>query len=165
MSRSGTGHQSITPFKRALSSPKALATGMSLWPPFLGAGIRVQEISPDWRRVRVSIRARPWTSNYVGTVFGGTMLSATDPFWMLILMKNLGSEYTVWDRQVEARFRRPGRGHLYARFEMDEATLEELRHAAQSGERVLRWFDTEITDGDGALVATVRREVYLKRKG
>lgn len=165
MVRSSAAHQSIGPIKRALSSPRALAVGMSLWPPYLGAGVRVQEISPDWRRVRVSIRARPWTSNYVGSAFGGTMLSATDPFWMLILMKNLGPDYIVWDRQVEARFRKPGHGHLYTTFELDQATLDEVRSAATTGERVLRWFDSHVTNTQGETVATVRREIYIKRKG
>ncbi|WP_233568662.1 MULTISPECIES: DUF4442 domain-containing protein [Kocuria] len=164
MARSSATQQSVGPVKRALKSPKALAMGMSLWPPFLGAGVQVREIAPDWRRVRVTIRARPWTSNYVGTVFGGTMLSATDPFWMLILMKNLGSEYIVWDRQVVARFRRPGHGHLHAEFALDQGTLEELLAAADTGERVLRWFSTDLIDDDGQTVATVRREIYLKRR-
>lgn len=164
MARSSSTHQSVGPIKRAFSSPKALALGMSIWPPFLGTGIRVQEISPDWRRVRVSIRSRPWTSNYVGTVFGGAMLSGTDPFWMLILMKNLGSDYIVWDRQVEGRFRRPGHGHLHVTFDLDQATLDEIRAEADTGERVLRWFNSDVLNADGEVVATIRRELYVKRK-
>lgn len=164
MPRSSATHQAIGPIKRALNTPKALAVGMSLWPPLLGAGVRVQEISSDWRTVRVIIKARPWTSNYVGSVFGGTMLSAKDPFWMLIVMKNLGPDYIVWDRQVEARFRKPGHGHLTATFALDQATLDELRTAADTGKRVLRWFSTDVLNAEGQTVATVSRELYIKRK-
>ena len=35
--------------------------------------------------------------NYVGSHFGGGLFSMTDPFYMLMLMNVLGSEYLVWD--------------------------------------------------------------------
>ncbi len=53
---------------------------MSLWPPFLFSGIRVVEISDDFRRAVVALRPSRLTSNYVGTLFGGSLYSMTDPF-------------------------------------------------------------------------------------
>jgi len=43
-------------------SPRLLRWGMNLWPPFLGAGIRVRRIAPGWSEVLVEVRqGRPKT--------------------------------------------------------------------------------------------------------
>ena len=36
----------------------AVRHGMNLWPPFAGAGIRIQRIAPDWHEVDVGLRLR-----------------------------------------------------------------------------------------------------------
>ena len=59
---------------------------------------------------------------------------------------------------------KPGRGVLTAHFEVPAAKAEELRERARGGAKVLQWFETSITDGDGDIVAHVRREVYVREK-
>jgi hypothetical protein len=82
---------------------------MNLWTPFLGAGIRVTRLQPDWKAVDVEMKLRFWNSNYVGTHFGGSLYAMTDPFYMLMLIENLGHDYIVWDKSASVRFRQPGR--------------------------------------------------------
>jgi acyl-coenzyme A thioesterase PaaI-like protein len=146
------------------ASPSLLRRFLNLWPPYRFAGIRVLDISDDFRRATVELRLRPLTRNYVGTQFGGSMFSMTDPFWMLLTLHRLGEEYVVWDRAAEIEFIRPGRTDVRAVFEIDEETIEEIRAAADSGERVLRWMETDIVDQEGAVVARVRKQLYIRRK-
>jgi len=68
---------------------------INLWPPFLGAGIRVTRLQPDWKAIDVEMKLRFWNANYVGTHFGGSLYAMTDPFYMLMLIENLGSDYVV----------------------------------------------------------------------
>lgn len=137
---------------------------MNLWPPFLGAGIRVREITPDWRRAVVALHHRRWTSNYVGTHFGGSLFAMTDPFYMLLLLHSLGSRYWVWDRSARIDYRRPGRGTVTARFELDEARLAAIRAATAGGDKHLECFEVAIRDGDGEVVAVVERTLYIRLK-
>ena len=81
------------------------------WPPYRGAGIRVREISPDFRTATVELRMKLLNRNYVGTHFGGSLFAMTDPFFMIMMMKNLGPEYLVWDKQGTVRFQ-IGRAHV-----------------------------------------------------
>lgn len=69
---------------------------LNVWPPFLGAGIRVKRFQPDWKAIEVEMKLRRWNSNYVGTHYGGSLYSMADPFYMLMLIENLGSDYIVW---------------------------------------------------------------------
>ena len=59
---------------------------------------------------------------------------------------------------------KPGRGTVHAQFDLDDATLQELRDATAGGQKVLRWFDNDIIDRDGEVVARVRKQLYLRRK-
>ena len=135
-----------------------------LWPPFLFAGIRVTHLSDDFRHARVELRQRWFNRNYVGTHFGGSLFAMTDPFWMILALRRLGPDYLVWDRAGEITFDKPGRGTVVAEFDLDDATVDELRAAAAGGDKVLRWFETEIRDGAGEVVARVRKQVYVRLK-
>ena len=158
-------HLPALPTWRELSrSAGFLRRGLNLYPPYLGAGIRVTELSEDYRHARVELALRPWTRNYVGTQFGGSMTSMVDPFWMLLVMENLGRDYVVWDKAAQIEFVRPGRTRLRADFDVTDELLDELRARAADGSKVLHWCETEIKDTDGEVVARVRKQLYVRLK-
>lgn len=138
--------------------------GINLWPPFLAAGIHVTRLDDDYRHARVELRMRPWNRNYVGTHFGGSLFAMTDPFWMLLVLNNIGRDHLVWDQAGSIEFVRPGRGTVHAEFTLDSGVIEELHHATAGGDKALRWFDTEVRDNDGEVVARVRKQLYVRLK-
>ena len=137
---------------------------LSLWPPYLGAGIRVRSISPDYREIEVEMRQRWYNTNYVGVHFGGSLYAMTDPFYMLMLIENLGRDYIVWDKAASIRFKRPGRGRVHAKFQITEHQLNEIRRAADSNEKHEPVFRLEVRDESGSVVAEVEKLLYVKRK-
>lgn len=143
---------------------RMLRFGMNLWPPFLFAGIRVVELSDDYRYARVRLRLRPWNRNYVGTHFGGSLFAMTDPFWMLLLLHNVGRSHMVWDQAGEIEFVSPGRGTVEAEFRLTEEVVEDVLAQSADGSKALVWFDTDVTSLDGTVVARVRKQVYARRK-
>ena len=52
---------------------------MNLYPPFLGAGIRVKRVTSDYREIDVEMGLHFYNRNFVGTHFGGNLLAMTDP--------------------------------------------------------------------------------------
>jgi len=143
---------------------RSLRRILNLWPPFLFSGIRVTALADDWRHARVELRGRWYNRNYVGTHFGGSLFAMTDPFWMLLAMHALGRDYIVWDRAGAIDFLKPGRGTVHAQFRLDEAVLDGLREATAGGARHLCWFDTDVLDAGGEVVARVRKQLYVRRK-
>ena len=136
----------------------------SFWPPFLFAGIRVTDIGDDFRYARVELRMRWYNRNYVGTHFGGSLFSMTDPFWMILMLRRLGPDYLVWDQAGEIQFLKPGKGTVVAEFRLDDAVVDEIRGAAAGGEKVLRWFEVDVRNAGGEVVARVRKQLYVRRK-
>ncbi len=137
---------------------------MNLWPPFLFNSIRVQSISPDYMEAKVVLRLRPWNRNYVRSQFGGNLFAMTDPFWMLLVMHQLGNDYFVWDKAGAIEFVAPGREDVYAHFRLEPAVVDELRMAAKGGAKVLHWFETEVKTASGSVIAIVRKQIYVRLK-
>ncbi|SDM06734.1 Acyl-coenzyme A thioesterase PaaI, contains HGG motif [Corynebacterium mycetoides] len=145
-------------------SAKTLRRYMNFWPPFIGAGIRLKEFTDDGSRVVVTHTVNTLTRNAAGVAFGGTIMAMTDPFFMLASMARLGKEYTVWDVAGEVKFLKPGTGTITAVMEIPDETYELIKEKTADGSKYLHWFDTEVTDEAGDTVATVRRQVYYRRK-
>ena len=137
---------------------------MNIWPPFLGPGIRVTRIRADWREVDVEMKLRRWNTNYVGTHYGGSLYSMTDPFYMVMLIENLGRDYVVWDKAATIRFRKPGTGTVSARFRLSDADIDEIKEALKREAKIDRQFAVEVTDASGAIVAQVEKVIHVKRR-
>lgn len=137
---------------------------LNLYPPYLGAGIRVKRLQPDWKAIDVEMKLRFWNSNYVGTHFGGSLYSMTDPFYMLMLIENLGPAYIVWDKAASVRFRRPGKGKVSVSFRLSEEQIEGIRQTLNTQEKVEPTFVVEVKDDSGAVVAEVEKVLYIRKK-
>jgi acyl-coenzyme A thioesterase PaaI-like protein len=145
-------------------SPRLLRWLFNLWPPFLLAGIHITRMDADWRRVDVELRMRPWNRNYVGTHFGGSLFAMADPFWMILGLHRFGPAYLVWDRAGDIEFLRPGRGTVRTVFQWDDALEARLRAQAADGSKVLHWFENDVIDTNGDVVARVRKQLYIRLK-
>jgi Domain of unknown function (DUF4442) len=137
---------------------------LNIWPPFLGAGIRVRRLASGWKEIDVEMKLRWWNRNYVGTHYGGSLYSMTDPFFMVMLIENLGKDYIVWDKKASIRFRKPGRGTVSASFRLSDEQIGEIRQALNSQEKIERVFTVEVKDQSGSVVAEVEKLVHIRRK-
>jgi acyl-coenzyme A thioesterase PaaI-like protein len=143
---------------------KLLRFGMNLWGPFVGSGIHVMHISPDYREANVRLRLGLWNRNSVGVHFGGSLFAMTDPFFMVMVQHNLGHEYRVWDQAAKIDFIKPGTGKVEAHFTLHTHELDEIRQAAVNGAKVLRDFTVEVKDQQGEIVARVCKTLYVRLK-
>jgi acyl-coenzyme A thioesterase PaaI-like protein len=138
--------------------------GFNLHPTYWSTGGRVTFIAGDWSEVRVRLPLSWRTRNYVGTYFGGSMYSAVDPFYMIMLIKRLGPGYTVWDKAATIRFHKPGRSTLQAKFVVTLQAVEEIRSALTEVPKLNRVFTVEICDRDGTVHAVVEKTLHISRR-
>ena len=143
---------------------RLLRWGFNFFPAYRGTGARIAYLADDFREVHVRLPLGWRTRNYVGTTFGGSMYGAVDPVYMLMLTRNLGPEYTVWDKAASIRFRKPGRGTLYARFVLAAEELDAIREALTRVRSVDRVYTVELTDAEGTVHASVEKVVHVRRK-
>jgi len=145
-------------------SSQSLRRWINLWPPFLGAGIRVQRISADMKSVDVEMKLRWWNANYVGTHFGGSLFAMTDAFYMLMLMANLGRDYIVWDKAATIRYKKPGRGTVRAEFRLSESQIEDIREKLKTLPKYEPVFLVEVKYESGTVIAEVEKLLHVRKK-
>ena len=137
---------------------------LNIYPPYLGAGISVDFISEDYRTIRVKLNKRWYNANYVGTHFGGSIYSMTDPFYMLMLMMNLGSDYIVWDKAAHIDFKKPGKNDLTAEFAIGQDLLDKIISETSAGDKYIFDLPVDVVDEDHKIVARMKKTLYVRRK-
>jgi uncharacterized protein DUF4442 len=142
----------------------SLRRWINFWPPFLGAGIRIQRIAPDMKAVDVEMKLRWWNANYVGTHFGGSLFALTDAFYMLMLIANLGGDYIVWDKAATIRYRKPGKGTVRAEFRLSDSQIDDIREKLKTLPKYEPVFSVEVKNEAGVVIAEVEKVIHVRKK-
>ncbi len=154
----------MTIWQKFLKKPAVFRSALNLYPPYVGAGIVVDSVSNDFRCITILLKDRVFNRNYVGSHFGGSLFSKTDPFYMLMLIQILGSQYYVWDIHAEISFLAPAYGTVRADFVVTDEHLSRIRQATAAGEKHDEIFDVDIKDSKGEVVSRVKKTVYIRLK-
>lgn len=144
-------------------SPDQLKRVLNIYPPYLGAGIKVSYISPDWKELQVSMALRWYNRNAVGTHFGGSLYAMIDPHLMLLLMRLMGNDYLVWDQQASIEFVKATKQEVWAAFKISDEVIGEIKQNTRGGEKYLARFPVEIRDEDNQLVAKGEKVIYIRK--
>ena len=110
------------------------------------AGVKIDYVQDDFKKIVVKMKQRFWNTNYVGSHFGGSLYSMTDPFFMFMLLENLKQEHIIWDQSAEIEFLKPAKGVVTAVFEINDVVLSEIKAQALEEFSFSRSFDVEILD-------------------
>jgi acyl-coenzyme A thioesterase PaaI-like protein len=135
---------------------------INFYPPFLGAGIHAHNV--DKNTIRVKMKLTPLNKNVFGTHFGGSLYAMCDPWFVLILMRVLGTEYVVWDKAASIQFNSPGRGKVTALFHISQERIAEIRLETNGGQKIEPSFAVDVLDDKGKAVAHVEKLLYVRKK-
>lgn len=145
-----------------LLTPHLFKLRINTYPPYVGAGIKVDHIDLDQGLCISSLSLTALNKNAVGTQFGGSLYAMVDPFYMLILMNQLGSSYVVWDKSAQIDFIAPGNSRVTAKMKVPSSEIAIIQELAKNGDPVFREYETEIVDDKQKVVATVKKTVYVR---
>lgn len=149
--------------------PESFATKIDRWkfnffPAYRGTGARVVYIADDYKEIRVKIPLNWRTRNYVGTIYGGSIYAGIDPIYMLMLIKNLGEDYIVWDRAANIKFKRPGRETLFAEFIVSDEDIAEIKTALETKKSFDKIYIVKLRDQAGKIHAEIEKTLYIAKK-
>jgi hypothetical protein len=152
-------------FTKVNVSPVMLQRSLNwFFTPWIGAGIRLETLSDDFRRARVILPLRFYNRNFVGTHFGGSLYSMVDPMYMLMLLNILGNEFIVWDMAAKIQYKQPGKTDVYADFVIEDDLLESLFALKPNEKRI---FDLPVDVKslvNDEVIASAVKTTYVKRK-
>ena len=137
---------------------------MNFYPPFIGAGIRIDYMASDFREVHVSMKLRFWNKNYVNTHYGGSLYSMCDPFFMRMIMQILGRDYIVWDKAANIRFKKPGKGKVRAIFRITDEDIAKIHQGLKDNDKYEPTFVVDVVNTENEIVCSVEKLLYIKKK-
>lgn len=137
---------------------------INFYPPMIGAGIRVVDTDKSFHTITVELRYRWWNKNVFGTAFGGSLYMMCDPFFVAILMTQLGPDYIVWDKGASIQFLKPGRSTVRAVFHIPPAEIARVKAETDARGKYEPEYDADIIDEHGVVVAKVHKLLYVRRK-
>ncbi len=151
-------------FSRIKKHPLFIKLLINSYAPYLGAGVRVTDVDMQAGRVRVEMPLTRVNRNYVGVHFGGSLYAMVDPFFMLILINQLGENYIVWDKAASIEFIAPGRGRVHTIMQISAEEVAVIRDLAEAGKPIYRTYPVEILAEDGKLIAKIEKVLYIRKK-
>lgn len=151
----------IHPHWKCLSEHHSPEEMFHFFGPYAGASVSPRFI--DDSTIRVEMPLVPTNINIVGTHFGGSLYSMTDPWFMYLLMQKLGEDYIVWDKSAHIDFLRPGKGMVSATFILGDEEVEHVKQLVAEKRKTTRFYDVEVKDEQDNIVARVKKEIYIRR--
>ncbi|MDO5969162.1 DUF4442 domain-containing protein [Flavivirga aquimarina] len=151
-------------FKVFLTDAQIYKYGFNWSPMYRRSTGKIIEVSEDLMYVKIKIPLSFRNQNYVGSIFGGSLFSATDPIYMIQLMNILGDNYIVWDKEATIKYKRPAKEHVYAVFSFSFEEIENIKNqVAKNGE--LNLIKTSnITNKENIVFAEVTKTIYVATK-
>lgn len=150
--------------KTETARSRNLRWAFNFWPCIWCTGSKVEFIAGDFKELHVSLKLNIRTRNRVGTVYGGSIYSSVDPYFMLLFMEVLGKEYIVWDKGASMKFIRPIVDKVKCRFLIDDDLVNEVKnHVAVLGEYSFN-LPLKYEDEEGKIYAAFSKSVYVATK-
>ncbi len=139
--------------------------GFNLSPMYRRSTGRIISVTDNLFVVKIKIPISYKNKNYVGSVFGGSLFSATDPIFMIQLLQILGDQYVVWDKSASIKFKKPVRENAYVDFVLTPEEIAQIKQDVIAKREIDLNKEINITNKEATIVfATVSKTIYIADK-
>ncbi|MGB3606213.1 DUF4442 domain-containing protein [Psychroserpens sp.] len=138
--------------------------GFNWSPMYRRTTARLTTVSDDLHKVVITLKLNWKNRNYAGSIFGGSMLAATDPIYMIQLIQILGDDYVVWDKAVEAQYRRPGKGTITGEFLFSAEEIVTIKNDVAKSKEIDIVKTMSLVDDKQNIIATFNKTLYIADK-
>ena len=122
------------------------------------------DVSDDLHKVVITLSLNWKNKNYVGSIFGGSMLAATDPIYLIQLIQILGDDYVVWDKAVTAHYKRPAKSRIYGTFLFSEVEIKNIKNKIAESHEIDITKTMNLIDEKQQIIATFSKTLYIADK-
>jgi acyl-CoA hydrolase len=159
-------YKSATNFlKRFLKISTIYKYGFNWSPMYRRTTAKLIAVSDDLHFVKIRLKLNWKNKNYAGSIFGGSMLAATDPIYMIQLIQILGDNYVVWDKAVEAHYKRPAKSTISGEFIFSSDDITNIKRSVVENNETTIVKTLNLVDQNQNIIATFNKTVYIADKG
>lgn len=131
------------------------------FPAFWLMRIKVVDMSPDWRYIKILLPQSWIATNAGGSLFGGFQACLADPIAAMACAK-IFPGYAVWTRSLQLDFREQGLSDLELRFNFTPETEQKIRADLASRGRSTPVFEYGYYQTDGSMCTLVKTRVAIR---
>lgn len=150
--------------KTFLTDAQIYKHGFNWSPMYRRSTGKIIEVSNDLLYVKVKIPISLKNKNYVGSIFGGSLFSATDPIYMIQLMNILKEDYIVWDKDASIKYKRPAKENVYAEFVFTHEEIEKIKNQVSENGEFNLVKKLLIVNNENVVFAEVSKTIYIANK-
>ncbi|GGH05422.1 DUF4442 domain-containing protein [Mucilaginibacter phyllosphaerae] len=146
-------------------SENTLKWAMRFYPPLLFQRIWIIGFDAGFRGVKVRVSKSIFNKNYNGSVFGGTIFAAADPFYPVLLYQVLnkpGRDLRVWSKSAKIDFLKPALSALSFHIILNEADIDMAVKALSNTGKYENTFPVDIYNNNNEICASLLNEVYVR---
>ncbi len=132
------------------------------YPPFWFMRVKVIELSPDWRRIRIKLPLNMLSRNMGDSMFGGYQTCLADPIAALACNRVLNRKYNVWTRYQEVDFKYVGNSDLELRFDFNPAIEKQIHADLAKKGRSTPTFEYGFYRADGVECTHIKNTVAIR---
>jgi len=138
--------------------------GFNWSPMYKRTTAKLLEVSDDLHYIKIRLKLNWKNRNYAGSIFGGSMLAATDPIYMIQLIQILGNQYVVWDKAVTAKYKRPAKGTITGEFIFSSEEIRALKQKLKQQPELDIIKNMVLVNGKNETVAEFSKTLYIAEK-
>jgi len=146
-------------------SENTLKWAMRFYPPLFFQRVWVKKFHKDFKGIDVKINRSLLNLNYNSSIFGGTIFSATDPFYAILfdqIFQRKGYKTLVWLKSAEIQYIKPARADLFFTIKIEENDIILAEEKLMNEGKHVVSFMLDLYDKSGLLCAKVKNEIYLR---
>jgi len=138
--------------------------GFNISPMYRRSVGRVKFASRDLHCIKVEIPLNYKNRNYMGTMFGGSMFSATDPIYLIQLIQILGEDYVVWDKAAFIDYKKPVKSRVYVTFEFSKDQIQDIKNKVAQSHRYDLVKEVDLVSHKGEVFAKLEKTIFISTK-
>jgi acyl-coenzyme A thioesterase PaaI-like protein len=139
---------------------------MRLYPPLFFQRIWVREFSKGFKGVKVKINKSLLNKNYNGSIFGGTIFAAADPFFPILFNQTLNlngkKRLKIWSKSSKIDFLKPGLTDLFFEIKLTDTDIERVLETLTIVGKYEGCFPVDIYNKNDEICVSLLIEVYVR---
>ena len=140
---------------------------LNLWIPFLVNRIKITSISDDFHEIQVMLKHSFWNRNPNKSVWGGSITSALDPFFpvmmkQIILRRGIPTDFL--SKAVHVEFIRQVETNIFFQFNITTEEIINVEKILNKDGKYEGWYSVDGMDAEGNVCVKGKVQVYLRKR-
>ena len=147
--------------------PNELKRMLNLWLPFILNRIKIQSISYDFTNIHVLLKHSFWNRNPNKSIWGGSISSAMDPFFPILIKQILlrkGIETDFYSQAIHVQFIKMVKSNVTFKFIICKEEVARAEKQLEQNGKYEGWHTADGVDDKGSVCVYGQVQVHLRKR-